>query len=233
MINFNDKFRELGVPDNPAFPTNDIGVTRLMDTRLVNINEPDKDLVLNSAVVKQLTSGDMLVARFLNENLFEFMPEGKFFINTNHLPRIIDTTVFTSGRVVIIPFERHFNEQDKGLKRYLRYPYSLSGILNWLIEGYRLLSTEGLEPSVRIKAAITEYATKSDVLGLFLDESLSPTEGERLSTSALYNVYKEWAKSQGNKLIRVQGFVGKLRNRYKVFNNRKIGNVIVGMSLKK
>jgi len=29
MIDFNEKFRELGVPDNPAFPTNDIGVSSL------------------------------------------------------------------------------------------------------------------------------------------------------------------------------------------------------------
>ena len=29
MINYNDKFHELGVPDKPAFPTNDIGVSSL------------------------------------------------------------------------------------------------------------------------------------------------------------------------------------------------------------
>ena len=143
--------------------------------------------------------------------------------------------MFTSGRVIIIPFDRHFSEaeQDKGLKRYLRRPNNLSGILNWLIEGYRLLRAEGLEPSARIKAAIAEYAVESDVLGLFLTETVRPTEGERLSTSALYNIYTAWAKSRGNKPVRVQSFVGELRNRYEIFHDRKIGNVIVGAALAK
>jgi len=210
-------------------------IARLMGTRLVNINEPDKDLILNAAIVKQLTGGDMIVARFLNENLFEFMPESKFFINTNYLPQIVDTTVFTSGRVIIIPFERHFSEQeqDKDLKRRLRHPNNLSGIFNWLIEGYNLLRTEGLESSVRIKAAIAEYAVESDVLGMFLKETVLPAEGERLSTAALYKDYAVWVKSRGNKPVRVQSFVGELRNCYEVFHDRKIGNVIVGAALAK
>ena len=141
--------------------------------------------------------------------------------------------MFTSGRVIIIPFERHFNEneQDKGLKRYLRRPNNLSGILNWLIEGYRLLRAEGLEPTARIKAAIAEYAVQSDVLGLFLSETVLPAEGEKLSTSTLYNIYTVWAKSRGNKPIRVQSFVSELRNRYEIFHDRKIGNVIIDATL--
>ena len=90
---------------------------------------------------------------------------------------------------------------------------------------------EGLEPSLRIKAAIAEYAVQSDVVGLFLNETVSPADGEKLSTSALYNVYTAWAKARGNKPVRVQSFVGELRNRYEIFHDRKIGNVIVGMAL--
>jgi putative DNA primase/helicase len=115
----------------------------------------------------------------------------------------------------------------------LRRPNNLSGILNWLIEGYRLLRAEGLKPSARIKAAIAEYAVLSDVIGLFLSETVLPAERERLSTAALYNIYTAWSKSRGNRPIRVQAFVGELRNRYEIFHDRKIGNVIIGASLKK
>jgi putative DNA primase/helicase len=134
-------------------------LARLVGTRFVSINEPDKDLLLNAALVKQLTGGDTLVARFLNNHPFEYRPEFKPFINTNHLPQITDDTIFTSGRKVIIPFTRHFakNEQDKDLKKILSYPNNLSGILNWLIEGYRLLKLEGLELSERIKQALADY----------------------------------------------------------------------------
>jgi len=210
-------------------------IARLSGTRFVNINEPDKDLVLNAATVKQLTGGDTLVARFLNENLFEFIPESKFFINTNHLPQIVDTTVFTSGRMVIIPFNRHFteDERDTGLKDYFRQPENLSGILNWLIDGYRLYRNEGLEPSELIKASIKQFAAESDILSIFLDETIIRSEKERLSTAVLYRLYAVWAKARGNKPMRIQSFVGELRKRYEVFHDRKIGNVIVGATLVK
>ena len=73
---------------------------------------------MNIALVKQLTGGDTYTARFLNENPVEFKPEFKIFINTNHLPRTSDDTVFLSGRVKLIPFDRHFlpHEQDNGQK---------------------------------------------------------------------------------------------------------------------
>ena len=87
---------------------------------------------LSAALVKTLTGNDTITARFLHENGFEFQPQFKLFINTNHLPQVTDVTLFSSGRVKLIPFERHFSEQerDTGLKKELAKPASLSGILN-------------------------------------------------------------------------------------------------------
>jgi len=74
--------------------------------------------VLNAAQVKSMTGNDTLNARFLHENSFDFQPQFKLYINTNYLPVINDMTLFSSGRVIIIPFDRHFSEleQDKPLK---------------------------------------------------------------------------------------------------------------------
>jgi len=57
---------------------------------------------------------------------------------------ITDLTLLTSGRVKIIPFERHFEEweQDKNLKNLFSREENLSGILNWVIEGYRKIQTD-------------------------------------------------------------------------------------------
>ena len=99
-----------------SVPSEDLA--RLIGARFVNISEPDKKLVLSAALVKTMTGKDTINARFLFENTIEYVPQYKLFINTNHLPTVTDTTVFESGRVKIIPFERHFpdEEQDKGLK---------------------------------------------------------------------------------------------------------------------
>jgi len=86
-----------------ASPSPDIA--RLKGARLVNMPEPEKGLELNIALIKQLTGGDTYTGRFLNENPIEFKPEFKIFINTNHLPRTSDDTVFSSDRVKLVPFE--------------------------------------------------------------------------------------------------------------------------------
>ena len=99
---------------NASGPSEEIA--RLAGVRFVNISEPEKKITFNAALVKRMTGNDTLNARFLHENSFDFKPVFKIFINTNYLPNVSDMTLFTSGRLIVVPFERHFeeHEQDKG-----------------------------------------------------------------------------------------------------------------------
>ena len=210
-------------------------VARLKGARFVNTPEPEKELKLNAALIKQLTGGDKFTGRFLRENSFEFAPEFKMFINTNHLPKISDKTVFSSGRVKLIPFDRHFtpDEQDTGLKKIFRQGANMSGILNWLIEGYQLLRSEGLSVPEKVQTAIDEYGTANDNLGAFFSEYLVPMEDNRLKTSELYKIHSSWAKNNGFDSMSSQSFVGELRERYTVKHDYIKGNTVVGFDLKK
>lgn len=59
----------------------------------MNISEPEKKITLDAALTKRLTGNDTITARYLHENSFEFRPNFKVFINTNHLPQsVIDAT---------------------------------------------------------------------------------------------------------------------------------------------
>jgi putative DNA primase/helicase len=108
--------------------------------------------------------------RFQDENPFEFTPEFKMFINTNHLQRASDDTVFASERIKLIPFERHFTEavQDKSLKKSFRNAKNKSAILNWLARSCRLSLETGFEPPQRVNDAITAYRQEADIIGAFL-----------------------------------------------------------------
>lgn len=207
-------------------------IARLKGARLVNTPEPEKSLELNIALVKQLTGGDTYTARFLHENPIEFHPEFKIFINTNHLPRTSDDTVFTSGRVKLIPFNRHFQpeEQDTGLKKFFRRHDSKSGIFNWLLEGYRLLQSEGLAVPDKVKAAVEAYRTEADIMGAFLNDCTVAQDGNRLPTSDLYAVYATWAKDNGYRQMNIKNFVAELRPRLDI-RRGSVGNVVVGLTL--
>ena len=214
-----------------ASPSPDIA--RLQGARLVNMPEPEKGMELNASLMKQLTGGDMMVGRYLNENPFEFPMESKIFIGTNHLPRVSDDTVFASGRVKIIPFERHFTaqEQDKTLKQHFGRRENKSAILNWLIMGYKLILEVGFDPPQTVDDAVAAYRAEADIIGVFLSEYTRAEEKGRLSTSLLYSHYAAWAKDNGYRPLSNRPFVGDLRRRFEIKPDCRKGNVIIGMAL--
>jgi len=183
-------------------------VARLAGARFVNISEPDKKLTLSAALVKQLTGNDTITARYLHENSFEFRPRFKMFINTNYLPQITDQTLFSSGRVKTIPFERHFTqgEQDRGLKALFAKPENLSGILNWCLEGLSLLEEEGFDEPQAVREATQEYARESDKILLFLGDCMEKAPGVNTRTSDVYARYKRWCEENGYGAENVRNF---------------------------
>ena len=189
---------------NPSGPTEDLA--KLCGARAVNISEPDKQMVLSSALVKTLTGNDTMTARFLHENSFEFRPQFKIFINTNHLPRANDVTIFSSGRVKVLPFSRHFTpeEQDKTLKN--RLARELPGVLNWCLEGLRLMEDTGFDPPGQVLAATAQYQHDSDKLSRFVEEALVPDPQGEVRTAELYTTYREWCQRNGHRVDSMQSF---------------------------
>ena len=172
---------------------------RLAGIRFANIAKPSRGLVLNSAQVKNMTGNDTLNARFLNENSFYFEPQFKLYINTNYLPVISDMTMFSSNRVIIIPFDRHFEpwEQDRTLKEEFARPQTKSAILNWLIAGYRILQNEGFTKPTAVTSAINAYQYESDKLAQFAEERLEADATAEVKTAAVYEEYRRWCCDNG------------------------------------
>ncbi len=182
---------------NGSQPNED--VARLAGIRFINISEPGKGVVLDAAKLKNMTGNDTLNARFLHENSFDFEPQFKLYVNTNYLPVVSDMTLFTSDRVFIVPFDRHFDEQsrDTTLKRKFAQPEVQSAILNWLLEGNRLLRAEGFSMPESVKNAVAAYQHDSDKMALFAEDNLIPDEHGEVLTSTLYARYRGWCQENG------------------------------------
>jgi len=174
---------------------------RMAGARLVTINEPSQDMQLNVPKVKAITGRDTITARFLHCEPFEFKPQFVPVINTNYLPAISDPTLFTSDRVVVIPFNRHFaeDERDKNLKNELRTQEAMSGVLNWMLDGLVLYKEERLEPPGAIKEEIKQYQYESDRIARFRDECIVSAPGKEnfLYMTAVYDAYTHWCKKNG------------------------------------
>lgn len=173
-------------------------IARLAGCRFCNASEPPKRMLFDTALLKSLLGRDSITARHLHQREFSFIPKFKLVINTNYLPTITDDTVFSSGRINVISFDRHFepHEQDKHLKDKLRSSNELSGILNWCIDGLRLYRQQGLEPPKTVQNATETYRTDSDKIGNFINECLIKT-GKNSKAKDIYEVYIKWCDDNG------------------------------------
>ena len=197
-------------------------VARLVGARFVNISEPEKKITFNAALVKRMTGNDTINARYLNENSFDFVPVFKIFINTNYLPNVNDMTLFQSGRLKIIPFNRHFEEgeQDQGLKGKFAQPENLSGIFNWCLEGYRKFCQQGLETPDAVKKATEDYKDDSDRIGQFIEAWLLKDETAELRTSAAYQLYAKWCEENGYSSENQKNFKNAIGVHFKIARKR-------------
>ncbi len=123
-------------------------IAKLKGARFVSASEPPAGRKLDEGLIKLLTGGDMVTARFLHKEFFDFKPTFKMFLITNHLPEIMGVDKGIWRRIIVIPFSVCIPdaEKDPDLLSKLTQPDALSGFLNWLIEGYKLWCQEGLEP---------------------------------------------------------------------------------------
>lgn len=189
-------------------------IARLAGCRFCNASEPPKRMLFDTALLKSLLGRDSITARHLHQREFSFIPKFKLVINTNYLPTITDDTVFTSGRINVISFDRHFEpeEQDKHLKDKLRQESELSGILNWCIEGLRMYRKEGLKPPAAVQQATETYRTDSDKIGNFIKECLTKT-GKNSSIKSIYEIYSTWCSDNGYGTESKGNFISEIKSK--------------------
>src|SRR5262249_35693849 len=97
-------------------------VARLKGTRFVTASEAGEGVQLAEARVKELTGRDRVPARFLHREWFEFCPEFKLWLATNHKPVIRGTDKAIWDRIRLVPFTVRIAKmkQDKHLLEKLR-----------------------------------------------------------------------------------------------------------------
>lgn len=182
--------REGGIPNDLA---------RLVGARLVSASESEDGKRLSEALIKQLTGGDTISARFLRAEFFDFRPTFKLFFRTNHKPIVRGTDEGIWSRLKLLPFEVQIPdaERDKSLPDRLRQ--ELPGILNWALAGCLAWQQDGLGTPGDVTDATQAYRQEMDLLGSFLEESCVLGHQRHVSASDLYKAFSAWAESNGER----------------------------------
>jgi putative DNA primase/helicase len=175
--------------DNSA-PRPDIA--RLRGARFIAVNEGEVTSRFSEGTIKSLTSPDRITARELFQKEIEFTMSGLIFFATNHKPRVFGQDYAIWRRLKLIPFTHTIDDQEKDLSIKEKLRGEASGILNWLLTGYRRYIDRGRLPkSQKIDAASKAYKQESDVLGEFLSGYIiSGEDQDVIPRSDLFNSYK-------------------------------------------
>ena len=203
-------------------------IARLANARLVTSSEPNDGFRIDEGLVKQLTGGDKVVARELYSKEFEFEPEFKLWLATNHTPIIRGTDDGIWRRIRLIPFDVQIpkNKVDKDLK------YKLAresvGILNWAVDGALKWEKYGLNHSRAVESASHEYRSEMDVLSGFIEDCCELSPSYIGLSSDLYRRYVEWAKDNIQYLMSSTKFGTEMKEKFQRKHTMN-GNAYLGI----
>ena len=110
-------------------------LARLKGARLVSAIEVDSGRKLAEGLVKQVTGGDTITARFLHREYFEFKPNFKIWLATNHKPEIRGSDYAIWRRIKLVPFDVTIPEEEQDRQLLSKLMTELDGILTWAVEG--------------------------------------------------------------------------------------------------
>ena len=172
-------------------------LARLAGARFVSASEGEAGHHLAESVVKQITGGDTITARFLYQENFEYIPQFKIFLATNHRPEIKGTDDAMWRRIKLIPFDVtiHDSEQDKDLMGKLEA--EKAGILAWMARGCLKWQKEGLKTPKSVLSATKNYREEMDIFGQFLEDRCDIEKSARVRPEELYRVYETWCIDAG------------------------------------
>jgi len=178
-------------------------IARLKGARYVFASEVEEGRRLAESMIKDVTGGDTISARFMRGEWFDYQPQFKIWLGTNHKPVILGTDEAIWDRIRLIPFTVRIPESELIPRREMerRLTAESPGMLAWAVRGCLAWQAEGLIAPPAVKSATHDYRSQMDELAAFFDEICVVAENAHVSSHNLYTQYAEWAASTGTKKL--------------------------------
>ena len=184
--------------------TKQFGLTGLINKKL-NIIDEISGNYFESNTIKGLISGEQMAAevKFRPEPL-EFTPMVKLLFSVNELPKINDTTPGLYRRFIIVPFNRTF-VKNPNLNLEEELTDELPGILNWMIEGLKMLKEQKrFNETEKNFGMMASFKMDNSPLAEFLNLNYEPApEGQEeryaVYASEIYAQYRNYCLNHGYK----------------------------------
>jgi putative DNA primase/helicase len=175
----------------------------LKGARLVTAVETEEGRRWAESKVKTLTGGDRIMARFMRQDFFEYVPQFKLAIAGNHKPGLRSVDEAIRRRFHLIPFNVKISAEQRDTQLGERLKAEWSGILQWAVDGCVEWQESGLAPPDAVVEATNAYLENEDSFGRWVEECCCVGANLEDTTARLWDSWSTWAEKSrvrvGNK----------------------------------
>ncbi len=175
-------------------------IARLAGARYVVSYEVDEGKRLAEGLVKTLTGGDTITARFLYRDDFEFVPAFKLWLVANHAPKVRAGDDAIWRRILRIPFTHTVpaDQRDDTLKPRLEHdPDARAAILAWAVRGCEDWQAHGLGIPDTVRRSTDAYRADQDPLRDWITDRIVLEADTWTPGKTLRDDYTAWCEENG------------------------------------
>lgn len=178
--------------------------------KVVNLSSESNSAIdsFGETVLKAYTSGDAMSFQRKYLEAVEVIPSAKIMIATNQLPKFQDKSQGIWRRMLFVPFEKVYAEDEQNKNLADELAKGLPGVFNWALKGMELLKEEnGFIIPVKCRNALEDYKRAVNPARVCLQDNYeSDSEAEGLPCDEVYLSYVQWCKSNGCKPLNSSNF---------------------------
>lgn len=217
-------------PNKPAI-NND--VADLAGARLVTTSELSADQRLDAALVKRMTGGEQMKARFLHREYFAFDFNALIVMVSNFSPLFDASDTGITRRLLFLPFDRVIADDavDEDLPAKLRK--EASGIMNLLLQGYQDYLQRGFNPPASVLQKTSDVLKDHNQVARFVDDRCDLTAEGSVMARSLFQDYEAWCVMERTRPMSERAFKGSIERTLGLTQRRSAsGQKWVGISLR-
>ena len=199
-------FRSRGTDRHPT------ELAMLHGLRYVTCSEIEEGQAFDEALVKDLTGGDPISARRMNEDFWSFFPTHKLWLAGNHQPVVRGDDEGIWRRMRLIPFTVTIPEAERDATLAEQLRAELPGILAWAVRGAVEWAQGGLQAPATVRSATARYRSDNDVLGQFFRECVKFDASAVIARARLREMYELWCREIGCEPVGPRRLASKIRD---------------------
>lgn len=207
-------------------------LVNIVAARYVRTSEPEQGVKWQEGLIKQLTGGEPILVRALNENFIEVTPIFKITIQGNHSPDIRGMDDGIWRRLMIVPFDVQIPKEERDPLLGQRLLEEASGILSWMVEGAVSYLEGGLAPPMQVSEATDTLRRDADPYGQFLEEGCVVTgdDGDSISSAELMRSFQFWQMRRGETPFKERTITVAMKEHSRRWRSRRTGKQFTARS---